>query len=56
MKQLIKNTGLFIFIIAIALLTYGILQDIKSNDILVISGALIILGLIVHVVLNKKFI
>jgi hypothetical protein len=55
MKQVIQNLGLFIFIIAIILLVIGLTQGMSSNNILIISGGLILLGLIVHVILGKKF-
>ncbi|MFW5700101.1 MAG: hypothetical protein ACOCWM_00290 [Cyclobacteriaceae bacterium] len=54
MKQLIRNLGLILFIIAVALLVYGTNSSMTSNTILIASGAMIILGLIVHVIMNKK--
>ncbi len=56
MKQLIQNLGLVIFIIAIAILVYGLLGEQSDNNILLLSGGLIIIGLVIHVILNKKFI
>lgn len=54
MKQLIQNLGLIIFIIAIVMLVYGTYSSMTDNTLLIASGALIILGLIVHVLMNKK--
>lgn len=54
MKQLIKNLGLIIFVIALVILAAGIiLQETTSNAILLVSGALIVAGLFVHVIVNK---
>lgn len=54
MKQLIANSGLLIFIIAIVLLVYGLFQNSIDNSILLISGVLIVIGLVVHVIAGKK--
>ena len=54
MKQIIQNLGLLIFIIAIALLVIGLFQNTTSNTILLVSGVLMLAGLFVHVVANKK--
>ena len=56
MKQLIQNTGLLIFIIGIIVLLMGLLTETENNNMLLISGILLIGGLVVHVILNKKFI
>jgi hypothetical protein len=53
MKQIIQNSGLIIFVIAIVLLIIGLLQDMTSNTILLVSGILIIAGLFLYVILNK---
>ena len=55
MKKLLENLGLFIFIIAIILLVVGLTQGMSSNNILIISGSLIIIGLVLHVILGTKF-
>jgi hypothetical protein len=54
MKQLLQNLGLIIFIIAIVLLIIGLSGQRSDNSILIVSGSLIIMGLVVHVVMNKK--
>jgi hypothetical protein len=55
MKQVIQNLGLIIFLIAIITLVIGITQGMSSNSILVISGGLIVLGLVAHVLLGKRY-
>ncbi len=56
MKQIIQNLGLIIFVIAIVILALGIvLQETTSNAVLLVSGALIVVGLFVHVIVNKIF-
>jgi len=55
MKQIIQNLGIIIFIIAIALLVYGMFREVTSNSILITSGILILAGLFVHVIVNKRF-
>jgi hypothetical protein len=54
MKNLIKFSGLFLVFIAVVVLVFEVKSGINDNTFLVISGALIIAGLILHVVLNKK--
>ena len=55
MRQLLQNLGLIIFMIAVVLLIFSLFQDLTSNLLMIISGALIILGLFVHVIVNKTF-
>jgi hypothetical protein len=54
MKQLIQNLGLIIFMIAILLLIFNFFQNTRDNILLILSGALIVVGLAVHVIVNKK--
>ena len=54
MKQLIQNLGLIIFMIAILLLVFSFFQNAADNVLLILSGALIVVGLIVHVIVGKK--
>ncbi len=54
MKQIIQNLGLLIFIIAIALLVFALFRNTTNNNMLLISGVLILAGLFVHVAVNKK--
>jgi hypothetical protein len=55
MKQLLQNLGLIIFILAVGLLIYSMFLTLTSNILLIVSGALMILGLLVHVIMNKTF-
>ncbi len=55
MKILIQNLGLTLFIIGIAVLVFGVLQETTGNITLQVSGALIVLGLIVHVIVSRKY-
>jgi hypothetical protein len=54
MKNLIKFSGLFLVFIAVLILILEVKSGINNNTYLVLSGSLIIVGLILHVVLNKK--
>lgn len=54
MKQLLKYLGLVFVFIAVLLLIYEVKTGINDNSFLVISGALVIIGLVVHVVMNKQ--
>jgi hypothetical protein len=54
MKQLIQNLGLIIFMIAILLLIFSFFQNAADNVLLILSGALIVVGLVVHVIVGKK--
>lgn len=55
MKQLIEYSGSVIFIIAIAILIFGLFQETINNNILLLSGILLLLGLLVQVLVGKKF-
>ncbi len=55
MKQLLEYSGLIIFIIGIAFLVFGLFQETIDNNILLFSGIFIILGLVLQVVVGKKF-
>jgi hypothetical protein len=54
MKNLIKFSGLFLVFIAVLLLVFEVKSGINDNTFLVLSAVLIIAGLVLHVVLNKK--
>jgi hypothetical protein len=54
MKQLIQNLGLILFFIAIVLLVFGLNQDRDNNTYLIVSGLLMLTGLVVHVIANKR--
>ena len=58
MKSLLKNLGLLLVIIAaVALIAIFFSGSAAINDNAVLGGsvALMIVGLILHIVLNKKF-
>ena len=56
MKELIKYSGIIIILIAVVLLAipYFTGGAITKNTILIVSGALLIIGLIVFIFTNKK--
>jgi hypothetical protein len=54
MKNLLKSSGIILVFIAVLLLVYEVKTGINDNAFLVASAVLIIIGLILHVVLNKK--
>jgi len=54
MKQLLKYLGLILVFIGVLLIIFEVKTGINDNTYLVTSGVLIVLGLVVHVVLNKK--
>ena len=59
MKSLLKNLGLILMIIGAAILV-GVFftgsAAINDNGVLGGSGALIVIGLIVYIVLNKRIV
>ena len=58
MKSLLKNLGLLLIIIAaVALIAIFFTGSSAVNDNAVLGGsvALMVVGLILHIVLNKKF-
>ena len=58
MKSLMKNLGLLLIIIAaVALIAIFFTGSAAVNDNAVLGGsvALMVVGLILHIVLNKKF-
>ena len=58
MKSLMKNLGLLLIIIAaVALIAIFFTGSAAVNDNAVLGGsvALMVIGLILHIVLNKKF-
>ena len=58
MKSLLKNIGLLLVIIAaVALIAIFFSGSAASNDNAVLGGSIatMVVGLILHIVLNKKF-
>ena len=59
MKSLLKNLGLILMIIGAALLVgvfFTVSAAINDNGVLGGSAALIVIGLIVYIVLNKRIV
>jgi hypothetical protein len=54
MKGLIKNLGVIILLIGVAVLAVPAFQGIKSNMILTIGIALVVGGYLGHIVINKR--
>jgi positive regulator of sigma E activity len=53
MKSLLKYLGPIILLIGTALLTAYYFKNTAENTLLVVAGALMLTGLIAHVVINK---
>ncbi|MDL2305577.1 hypothetical protein LJC72_09615 [Bacteroides sp. OttesenSCG-928-D19] len=55
MKALLKNLGLILIIIgAVILIGCAFTGNVNNNAIMVTSAALLVGGLVVYIVLNKK--
>lgn len=54
MKNLLKYSGLILVFIAVVLLVFEVKSGINNNTFLILSAVLIIIGLALHVILNKK--
>mgnify|MGYP000043090020 FL=1 len=55
MKSLLKNLGMILIIIgAVVLIACFAIGNVNSNNILGTSLVLIIVGLVAHIVLNKR--
>ncbi|MDD2286662.1 MAG: hypothetical protein PHQ11_14835 [Paludibacter sp.] len=53
MKTLLKYLGPIILLIGTALLTVYFFKNTAENTLLIVAGALMITGLIAHVIINK---
>ena len=53
MKEFLKRSGIIFIVIGIAVLAYTELSKMESNQMLIVSGGLIILGLLLYVILNN---
>ena len=53
MKEIIKSTGIILIFIGIAVLVFALMKHLDKNVWLIISGFLVIGGLLGHIVLNK---
>ncbi len=54
MKTLMAVLGFIFIIIGVGILMYAVISEINNNTILIISGILVVIGVILHVILNKK--
>lgn len=53
MKELLKRSGLILIIAGIALLAFTEFSKSENNNMLIYSGALIVIGLLAYVILNN---
>lgn len=53
MKSLLKNLGPIMLLIGTILLSIYFFNNTPENTILIVAGALMVSGLIAHVVINK---
>ena len=53
MKEYLKHSGLLFIIAGVVTLAITEFNKVESNKILVISGGLIVFGLVVYVILNN---
>lgn len=53
MKMLFKRFGILIVIAGVIILTYSQISKLENNSLLVLSGGLIVGGLILYIILNK---
>lgn len=53
MKALLKMVGLVLGIIGVILLAFSEISKMENNGLLILSGGLIIGGLVVYIVLNN---
>lgn len=54
MNELIKNLGVIVLLIGVAILAVPAFTGVQSNAILLAGLGVIILGYIGHIVINKK--
>jgi uncharacterized protein YjeT (DUF2065 family) len=53
MKEFLKRSGLIFVVAGIAVLAATELSDMESNSMLIVSGGLIVFGMLLYVVLNN---
>jgi uncharacterized protein YybS (DUF2232 family) len=53
MKDFLKRSGLILVIAGIAVLAYTEFSKMENNSMLIVSGALIVVGLLLYVILNN---
>jgi hypothetical protein len=52
-KELIKNAGLLVILAGVIVLGVAVFTQVQTNSNLGLSLGLVIVGLIVHIVINK---
>jgi predicted transporter len=53
MKEFLKRSGLIFVVAGIAVLAYAEFSKMENNTMLVVSGSLIVFGLLLYVILNN---
>lgn len=53
MKALLKRFGLIFVFAGVAVLAYSEFKNYESNELLIWSGGLIVLGLLLYILLNS---
>lgn len=53
LKELIKNSGLIVILIGVIILGVVVITKIETNSHLLLSLALIVGGLLAHIIVNK---
>ncbi len=56
MQNLLQNLGILVILIAVGFLAYAMFKGTDANTYLAVSGALLIIGLLAHILINKYFI
>jgi len=54
MKEFLKYLGSILILIGVALLAFYYFGNVPSNIILASAGIIMIIGLITHIVINKR--
>lgn len=55
MEKILKSIGLIFVMMAVLILIIAVIMRSNTNIYFIVSGVLLIAGIITHVVLNKKF-
>jgi hypothetical protein len=55
MNTLMKSLGVVILLIGVGMLAFSAYMGMRSNAILAIGLTTIIIGFLIHIILNKKF-
>lgn len=54
MKELLKNLGIIILLAGVVVLIFDSTKTHNTNNGLIISGILVVVGFIVHIILNHR--